>query len=64
MIFTDMLQQEELSVEEIEQGIENIFIKSFGDLFYTFAQKSECQEIANKLYEIVKFHQVGRSAHK
>lgn len=50
---TMMLQDRDLSIEKIEENIEKIFTKSFGeDLFYAFTSKHKCREIAEKLYQI------------
>lgn len=49
----NLLRKEKLSIERIEEGIEKIFIKSFGeDLLYTFMSKDRCKEVARKLYQI------------
>lgn len=49
----DLLRKEKMSLERIEEGIEEIFIKAFGeDLFYGFTSKEKCKEVARKLYQI------------
>lgn len=46
----NLLTKEKLSLERIEEGIEEIFIKAFGeDLFYAFTSKEKCKEVAGKL---------------
>ena len=51
------LLKKEISMEDIERGIENIFIKSFGaDIFDMITNRSECKEVAIKLYKILKSH--------
>ena len=43
----NLLRKGKLSIESIEEGIEKIFVKSFGkDLFYTFTSKYRCREVA------------------
>lgn len=46
----NLLTEEKMSLERIEEGIEKIFIKAFGeDLFYAFTSKEKCKEVARKL---------------
>lgn len=48
-----LLRKGKMSIESIEEGIEKIFVKSFGkELFYTFTSKYRCREVAEKLYQI------------
>lgn len=50
----NLLNGGNLSIERIEESIEKIFIKSFGeDLFYSFTSKCKCREVAEKLYHII-----------
>jgi hypothetical protein len=49
-----LLNEEDLSIEGIEESIEKIFTKSFGeDLFYSFTSKCKCREVAEKLHQII-----------
>lgn len=46
----NLLINKKLAIEKIEEGIEEIFIKAFGeDLFYAFTSKEKCKEVAGKL---------------
>ena len=50
----NLLSEEYLSIEGIEESIEKIFTKSFGeDLFYSFTSKCKCREVAEKLHQII-----------
>lgn len=50
----NLLNEKGLSIERIEESIEKIFTKSFGeDVFYSFVSKCECREVAEKLHQII-----------
>lgn len=50
----NLLNEESLSIERIEERIEKIFTKSFGeDVFCSFTSKCKCREVAEKLHQII-----------